>query len=137
MVLLLLASAASAQTPVRTCESLASLSLPNAVIESATVEPAANARPAFCRVTAVVSHPPAADRVRIWIGLPTTGWNGRFQGVGGGGFSGGSANSVAGPDARASARRSATPPTTTASSPAPPPSTGRSCTWSSCGDTSS
>ena len=30
----------------------------------------------------------------IWIGLPMTGWNGRFMGTGGGGFSGGSAGGV-------------------------------------------
>jgi feruloyl esterase len=92
-----LAWAAAAQTPVRTCESLASVALPDTTIESAAVQPAAGGRPEFCRVTAVVTHPPAGDRIRIWIGLPAGDWNGRFQGVGGGGFSGGGANSIAGP----------------------------------------
>jgi pimeloyl-ACP methyl ester carboxylesterase len=36
----------------------------------------------------------------VWIGLPVTNWNGRFQGNGGGGFSGGSAGSLRGPVAR-------------------------------------
>jgi len=99
-ILFAMAIPAAAQAPVRTCESLASVALPNTTIESAAVEPATNNRPSFCRVTAVVTHPPAADRVRIWIGLPTTGWNGRFQGVGGGGFSGGNPNGVAGPVAQ-------------------------------------
>ena len=88
---------ALAQQPVRTCESLTSLSLPNATIESAATEPAQGNRPAFCRVTAVTTHPPAGDRIKIFIGLPLTGWNGRFEGVGGGGFSGGSANGVVPP----------------------------------------
>jgi feruloyl esterase len=64
------------------------VSLPNTTIESAKVE--SN----VCRVTAVTTHPPAGDRVTIWIGLPMTGWNGRFMGTGGGGFSGGSAGGV-------------------------------------------
>jgi feruloyl esterase len=90
---------ASAQ-PVRTCESLQSLSLPDTTIESAATEPAAGNRPAFCRVTAVTTHPPAGDRIRVFIGLPLSGWNGRFQGVGGGGFSGGNANGVVAPVAQ-------------------------------------
>src|SRR5580692_5828711 len=88
---------AKAQQPVRTCESLASLSLPNTTIEAAATEAASGGGPSFCRVTAVTTHPPAGDRVRIFVGLPLTGWNGRFEGVGGGGFSGGSANGVAAP----------------------------------------
>jgi feruloyl esterase len=73
---------------VRSCQSLINVSLPNTTIESATVESS------ICRVTAVTTHPPTGDRVTIWIGLPMTGWNGRFMGTGGGGFSGGSAGGV-------------------------------------------
>jgi feruloyl esterase len=72
--------------PVRSCESLATVALPDTTIESATVD-ASN--PAICRVTAVTTHPPAGDKVRIWIAIPTTNWNGRFLGNGGGGFVGG------------------------------------------------
>jgi len=100
ILILGLAGMAAGQAPVRTCASLASVALPNTTIESAAVEPAANGRPEFCRVTAVVTHPPAGDRIRVWIGLPVSGWNGRFEGVGGAGFSGGSANGVAGPVAQ-------------------------------------
>ena len=82
---------APAQSPVRPCESLASVSLPNTTVESAAVVQGG------CRVTAVVTHPPAGDRVRVWIGLPMSGWNGRFEGMGGGGFSGGNANAIARP----------------------------------------
>ena len=77
-------------TPVRTCDSLLSLSFPNTVIESAAVEGGRGTDPAVCRVNATVTHPPAGDKVRIFVELPVTQWNGRFLGTGGGGFSGGS-----------------------------------------------
>ena len=68
--------------PVRSCESLATVALPNTTIESATVD-AAN--PGICQVVAITTHPPAGDRVRIWLAIPTSNWNGRFLGTGGGG----------------------------------------------------
>ena len=96
--LLFCAAAAAAQSqPVRSCESLALLTLPDTTIESAAVEPVSGARPAFCRVTAVRTHPPAGDRIRVFVGLPIANWNGRFEGVGGGGFSGGSPGGVVAP----------------------------------------
>src|SRR5512134_721116 len=67
--------------PVRTCESLAAVELPDTAIESATVDPN---NPALCRVTAVTTHPPAGDKVRIWVAIPLSNWNGRFMGNGGG-----------------------------------------------------
>src|SRR5438552_7196521 len=73
--------------PVRTCESLAMVALPNTTIESAKVD-ANNAN--VCRVTAITTHPPAGDKVRIWVAIPMSNWNGRFMGTGGGGFVGGS-----------------------------------------------
>lgn len=77
--------------PVRSCESLAMVALPNTTIESAAVD-AAN--PNFCRVTAITTHPPAGDKVKIWVAIPMANWNGRFLGNGGGGFVGGSAAGV-------------------------------------------
>jgi len=71
--------------PVRSCESLAMVSLPNTTIESAKVD-ANNAD--VCRVTAITTHPPAVDKVRIWVAIPMSNWNGRFLGTGGGGFVG-------------------------------------------------
>ncbi len=73
--------------PVRTCESLAMVALPDTTVESAKVD-ADNAD--VCRVTAITTHPPAGDKVRIWVAIPMTNWNGRFIGTGGGGFVGGS-----------------------------------------------
>jgi Tannase and feruloyl esterase len=83
--------------PARACDSLLSLTLPDTTIDAAVLDPGTDTIPASCRVTATVTHPPAGDKVTIWIGLPTSGWNGRFQGVGGGGFSGGSANAIVQP----------------------------------------
>jgi hypothetical protein len=77
--------------PVRSCESLATVSLPNTTIESAAVDPNNSG---ICRVSAFTTHPPTGDKVKIWIGIPTTNWNGRFMGTGGGGFSGGSAGGI-------------------------------------------
>jgi feruloyl esterase len=92
------------------CESLASLALPNAKVDQAqTVAPgafvpptvgatatggrgAAAARlfaslPSFCRVTATLTPSPDSDiKVEVW--LPTAGWNGKFQAVGNGGWAG-------------------------------------------------
>lgn len=77
--------------PVRSCESLAAVALPNTTIESAAVDPN---NPGICRVSVVTTHPPAGDKVRIWVAIPTSNWNGRFMGTGGGGFSGGGAAGV-------------------------------------------
>jgi feruloyl esterase len=83
--------------PLRSCESLAMVTLPNTTIESAS--PDAN-NPGICRVAVITTHPPMGDKVRIWIAIPTSNWNGRFMGTGGGGFSGGSAGGVTGPAAQ-------------------------------------
>jgi hypothetical protein len=77
--------------PVRSCESLATIALPNTTIESAAVDPN---NPGICRVTAFTTHPPTGDKVRIWTGIPISNWNGRFMGTGGGGFSGGNAMNI-------------------------------------------
>src|ERR1043166_8582188 len=79
--------------PVCTPEDLRKVSLPNTTIESVALDRTDGS----CRVTAIVTHPPANDRVTVWIALPMKNWNGRFQGNGGGGFSGGNPNSLRGP----------------------------------------
>jgi feruloyl esterase len=79
--------------PVCSCESLTNFSLPNTTIASAVVDVSNR----MCRVTAIVTHPPARDRVTVWIGLPLNNWNGRFQGTGGAGFFGGHPNNLHGP----------------------------------------
>jgi hypothetical protein len=90
-------SAAPAPAPAVPCQSLLAQQLPNTVITSAAAVPASATLPATCQVHAVVTHPPAGDSVNIDVWLPVDGWNGRFQGVGGGGYSGGSPQSLAAP----------------------------------------
>jgi hypothetical protein len=77
--------------PVRAPESLASLTLPDTTIDSVTIDPMDGS----CRVTATVTHPPAKDRIQVFIALPVKGWNGRFMGTGGGGFAGGNPRGLA------------------------------------------
>lgn len=48
-----------------------------------------------CFVTVVLTHPGTGDVVNNWVVLPLTGWNGIFQGVGGGGFTAGNPLSLA------------------------------------------
>ncbi len=84
-------------TPVRSCESLTSVSLANTTIVSAVSDAGDGRTPPSCRVTATVTHPPAGDAVKIWVGLPTKDWNGRFRGTGGGGFSGGNERGIGRP----------------------------------------
>jgi feruloyl esterase len=43
--------------------------------------------PAFCRVAATLK-PTADSNVKIEVWMPASGWNGRFQGVGNGGWDG-------------------------------------------------
>jgi feruloyl esterase len=85
-----------------TCEGLAGLSLPDTTItkvESVAageftlpgIPPAQQATfkrsPAFCRVAAVVK-PTSDSEIKIEVWLPLENWNGKFMGVGNGGWSG-------------------------------------------------
>ena len=82
----------SDNAPVCSWESLTNVTLPNTTIDSVVTNSDGS-----CRVTATVTHPPSGDQVKVFIALPLKGWNGRFQGTGGGGFSGGSASGLRGP----------------------------------------
>jgi feruloyl esterase len=90
---------ASAQTlPAVTCESLAGRQLPATTIANAqevttgsfTPPGASNAianLPPFCRVTGVIAPSPDSQvRFEVWLPLKT--WNGKFAGVGNGGWAG-------------------------------------------------
>jgi hypothetical protein len=79
-------------TPVCSPEELKKVVIPNTTIESVTVDE----RDGAVRVTAIVSHPPASDRVKVWVALPVKNWNGRFRGNGGGGFLTGTPDSLRG-----------------------------------------
>lgn len=90
------------------CETLAALVLTNAritaaeVVEAGTFTPPAGAGrgggsgqaaqqyrtlPAFCRVAATL-QPSGDSDIKIEVWLPVSGWNGKFQGVGNGGWAG-------------------------------------------------
>jgi feruloyl esterase len=100
---------ASAQlVTTASCESLTSLALPHTTIDSAGETPAESAPgpfpgapptavPATCRAHATVTRPGASHQIGVEVWMPLSGWNGRFQGVGGFGFTTGSPNSLAGP----------------------------------------
>lgn len=53
--------------------------------------------PNWCRVTLHVSMPPAPDVSTVWVGLPLENWNGRFLGLGGGGYLSGIPGSLVSP----------------------------------------
>src|SRR5262245_66200192 len=87
---------ALAAAPSR-CSTLTSLSLPNTTINSGVDTPAGEVPPPFpgfpstpvvatCRVHATVTTPGVNDTIGVDVWLPISGWNGRFQRVGGGGY---------------------------------------------------
>ncbi len=87
------------------CDRLAGLKVPNAAITLAQTVAAGSfngppepfsgvdvsalykSLPAFCRVTAEAKPTQDSD-IKIEIWLPTSGWNGKLQGIGNGGFAG-------------------------------------------------
>lgn len=96
---------AQARTAPTACERLSVLTLPNTTITLArTVDagafkpPAAargggagpatqpfNALPSFCRVSATLA-PSSDSDIKMEVWLPTMGWNGKFLGIGNGGW---------------------------------------------------
>jgi feruloyl esterase len=81
------------------CEHLASLALSNATVTSAQAVPAGKFKPpagtdtgfadlpAFCRIALTITPSRDSDiKTEIW--LPLSGWNGKFQEVGNGGWNG-------------------------------------------------
>src|SRR5262249_17775926 len=98
LILLLAASAVFAAD----CSSLATLSLPATTITKAeavaagaftlpNLNPAQQNTfrqlPAFCRVAATI-RPTSDSEIKIEVWMPADGWNGKFMGIGNGGWSG-------------------------------------------------
>ncbi|NUR25775.1 MAG: tannase/feruloyl esterase family alpha/beta hydrolase [Catenulispora sp.] len=52
--------------------------------------------PAHCEVTVTLAHPGAGDHAEVQVWLPESGWNGRFQAVGGAAYQAGDLGAVAG-----------------------------------------
>lgn len=92
--------------PAASCEDLAKLSLPGTTITMAQTVAAGALKlprpanpgapqaangfadlPAFCRVAATLKPSPDSD-IKIEVWLPTSGWNGKFEAVGNGGWAG-------------------------------------------------
>ena len=79
------------------CETLSTLKLADTTITSAQPVAAgaggggrggaAAPLPAYCRVQATI-RPTSDSEIKIEVWMPATGWNGKFQGVGNGGWSG-------------------------------------------------
>jgi feruloyl esterase len=104
-VLLAMLAFGGSSATATSCESLAALALRNTTITSAQSVPAGeftlpgpngspaagvspySKLPAFCRVAA--SLKPSSDSdIRIEVWMPASGWNGKFQAVGNGGWAG-------------------------------------------------
>ena len=79
------------------CEDLSRLSLAHATIEEVDLTPAGTftrigtdpipGLPAFCRVIAVLKPTPNS-KIRIEVWMPASGWNGKYEGTGNGGYAG-------------------------------------------------
>lgn len=89
------------------CEGLAALALPHTAVTRAQTVPAGqfagtpagvlapdapafrpySALPAFCRVAATLTPSPDSD-IKIEVWMPASGWNGKFEAVGNGGWAG-------------------------------------------------
>src|SRR5204863_3251659 len=111
LLAMLLARGTMGPTPVSattSCESLSSMTLPNATIALAQSvaagsfslpgggraargasqqEEALKKLPAFCRVAATLTPSTDSD-IKIEVWLPAANWNGKFQAVGNGGWTG-------------------------------------------------
>src|SRR5262245_56084303 len=98
-VVLPLIALAFASVSAATCEGLAELKLPDTTITAAqSVAPGAFATPtgsaapykelpAFCRVAGVIK-PTNDSEIKFEVWMPSANWNGKFHGVGNGGFAG-------------------------------------------------
>src|SRR5580704_2033521 len=95
--LFMLAVFAGIPAAAATCESLATLGRANTTIttaESVTsgsfkapTGPAMEKLPAFCRVAGVIK-PSSDSEILFEVWMPSSAWNGKFYGVGNGGFAG-------------------------------------------------
>ena len=100
--------ASATQVWPNVCANLTKLSLSSTTVNSAVDTSAGTVLPSIplyppapvvetCRVHATVTTPGASDHIGIDVWMPVSGWNGRFQGVGGSGYLGGDPYDLAAP----------------------------------------
>jgi feruloyl esterase len=108
LAVLVMAALTAPPVLVASCESLASLKLPNTTITSANTVAAGTFAPptpggsgmagraafthfenlpSFCRVTATLA-PTSDSDIKIEVWMPLSGWNGKLESVGNGGWAG-------------------------------------------------
>jgi hypothetical protein len=97
LAILCLFYAGGAYAAPESCEGLAQLRLPDTSITTAAytsgtfTPPAGTAAlsglPAFCRVAGVI-RPTSDSHIEFEVWMPVSSWNGKFYGLGNGGFSG-------------------------------------------------
>ncbi len=99
LAVLLLTALAFGSVSAATCEGLAELKLPNTTITMAqsmaagAFTPSTGSAapykdlPAFCRVAGVIK-PTSDSEIKFEVWLPSANWNGKFHGIGNGGFAG-------------------------------------------------
>lgn len=109
-ILIFAISSLPAFTQQSSCQRLSDLKLRNTTItlaESMHAGPFKPTRsfgkpidlPAFCRVAGVIK-PPGGSSIRFEVWLPTSGWDGRFEQIGNGGYAGGIAYGFMAPQLR-------------------------------------
>src|SRR6266545_1775965 len=97
-MLLVSLSRPTAQTPAAACAGLAARALPSTTIATAQEVTSGSFTqpgttniipnlPPFCRVAGVIA-PTAESEIRFEVWMPLTNWNGKFAGVGNGGWAG-------------------------------------------------
>ena len=79
------------------CENLAKLNLPQTTVNTVEAVPAGSFKPpegpsipnlpAFCRVAGTIKPSPDSN-IQFEVWMPSSGWNGKFAGIGNGGFAG-------------------------------------------------
>ncbi|MFN0121097.1 MAG: tannase/feruloyl esterase family alpha/beta hydrolase [Blastocatellia bacterium] len=99
LAVVMLVTLAHSPVSAGACEALADLKLPGATITTAQTvaagayAPAAGSAapykdlPAFCRVAGVIK-PTSDSEIKFEVWMPAAGWNGKFHGIGNGGFAG-------------------------------------------------
>lgn len=98
LVLVISTAARSSAIAAPNCEELGNLKIPNTTVSVAQIvaagtftPPGANAPmkqlPAFCRVAGTI-RPTADSEIQFEVWMPSSSWNGKFHGIGNGGFAG-------------------------------------------------